>query len=94
MSLASVMLPLYNCCPVDVTEPFKIMPLKCVDVKFKDDNATKLPILELNVIDPTAALIIKSLAPLTVLLNEILFPVELLPVEDRTILAANVIGPV
>ena len=80
--------------PVVVTLPPRIVPDACVEVVDKLLSAAELPTVLLKVMLPVPEVTVKSFAPFTVLLNEMLLPADALPVDDAVIELPNVTAPV
>ncbi len=93
-ALTIVKLPVYVCVPVVVILPLRIVPELCVEVVSRLVNASLLPTVLLKVMLPVPAVMVSALAPLTVLLNEILFPADDAPVDAAVIEAPKVTAPV
>ncbi len=74
--------------------PLMIVPELCVDVVARLVSAVPLPTVLLKVILPIPEVIVSALAPFTVLLNEILFPVEDAPVDAAVMELPKVTAPV
>ena len=89
-----VKLPVYVCVPVVVILPLRIVPELCVEVVSRLVNAALLPTVLLKVMLPVPAVMVNALAPLTVLLNEILFPADDAPVDAAVMELPRVTAPV
>ena len=74
--------------------PLIVVPVACVEVVARLVSAVLLPTVLLKVILPVPAVIVSALAPFTVLLNEILFPVEDAPVDAAVMELPKVTAPV
>ncbi len=89
VSAESVTAPVYVCVPVVVTLPVRMVPDAWVEVVAKLVNAVLLPTVLLKVMLPVPAVMVRALAPFTVLLNE-----TALLVVAKVVAAAKVTGPV
>ena len=94
VAAASVTGPVYVCVPVVVTLPVRMVPDAWVEVVAKLVSAVLLPTVLLKVILPVPAVMVSALAPLTVLLNEMLLPADEAPVEDAVSELPRVTAPV